>query len=59
MSEPEKLDVETDVMVKGCGFSEEWRLDTYRGKTEEERDIGGVWRDNFMVGMMELLRTVN
>lgn len=57
VSDPEKQDVGIeDMMVEGCGFREGRRLGTHGGKTEEEGDIGGEWRDNFLVGMMELFK---
>lgn len=54
LSELEKLDVGMDVMVEGCGVTEGCWL----GTTEDEGDIGGVWRDNFMMEMI-LTRTLD
>lgn len=45
--------------MEGCGFGEGMRLDTGGGKMEEEGDIGGEWRDEVLVGMMELVKIHN
>lgn len=50
------VDVVIEVMVEGCGFGEGVGMGTDGGKTEEVGDIGGDWRDNFLVGMMELFK---
>lgn len=50
------VDVVIEVMVEGCGFREGVGMGTDEGTTEEVGDFGGDWRDNFLVGMMELFK---
>lgn len=45
--------------VMGCGFGEGMMLDTGGEKTEGEGDFGGEWRDDFLVGMIELFKIHN